>query len=208
MVAAGPERPDGGQAQAQAPGRPAPSADRRRGMSPGVQLTLAVVLCAAGAALALYASSKNWSVEVMRRPAPLPAVRTVRSGADFVPWVPALALVSLAGAGALVATRRAGRTVIGGLLVLLGLGVAVGAAVGLSAATGEVGSTGPGWPVVTLIGGLVVTAVGTLALRRGRRWPTMGSRYERAATRTTVGAEDDPARVWDALDSGDDPTVR
>ncbi|MGA8116137.1 MAG: Trp biosynthesis-associated membrane protein, partial [Actinocatenispora sp.] len=60
-----------------------------------------------------------------------------------------------------------------------------------------------------LLGGLVIAAVGGLTLRSGRRWPTMGSRYERGiAAPARVTAEDDPSTVWDALDSGDDPTAR
>ncbi|MGA8113013.1 MAG: Trp biosynthesis-associated membrane protein, partial [Actinocatenispora sp.] len=106
----------------------------RRGPSRRGQLALAVLACTLGAVIALYASSKSWAVDVTERPAPLPPVRTARSGGDFVPWVPALALISLAGAGALVATRRIGRVLVGAALTLLGLGVAVAAGYGLSAA--------------------------------------------------------------------------
>ncbi|GAA4218931.1 hypothetical protein GCM10022220_54510 [Actinocatenispora rupis] len=173
------------------------------------QLVLAVLLCTAGAALALYASSKSWAVDVTPRPAPLEPVRTARTGADFVPVVPALALISLAGAGALVATRRIGRLLVGILLVLAGLGVAAGAGYGLNAAAGDPGATGPGWAITALVGGLLVAVVGYLAVRRGRSWPTMGSRYERpAGPPRRVDADDDPSKVWDALDAGDDPTNR
>jgi uncharacterized membrane protein (TIGR02234 family) len=188
------------------PDTPAPAAPRR---STRGQLVLAVVLCTAGAALALYAASKSWAVDVTHRPAPLPPVRTARTGADFVPVVPALALISLAGAGALVATRRAGRLLVGVLLVLAGLGVAAGAGYGLSVAARDPGATSPAWAVLALVGGLLVAGVGVLAVRRGRAWPTMGARYERpAGAARPVGADDDPAKVWDALDAGDDPTSR
>jgi hypothetical protein len=37
----------------------------------------------------------------------------------------------------------------------------------------------------------------------------MGSRYERPAGRAArVGADDDAAKIWDAIDDGHDPTVR
>ncbi len=172
------------------------------------QLVVAVLACTVGAGLALYASSKNWAVELTQRPAPLPPVRTARSGGDFVPWVPALALISLAGAGALVATRRKGRLLVGVLLALAGGGVVAGAAYGLAEASGATGSTGPGWPLAALFAGLVIVAVGILTLRRGRGWPTMGARYERTTSTAPVSAQDDSAKVWDALDRGDDPTIR
>ncbi|HEY3505830.1 MAG TPA: Trp biosynthesis-associated membrane protein [Actinocatenispora sp.] len=187
------------------PAVPSPAAPRR---STRGQLVLAVVLCTLGAALALYASSKSWAVDVTHRPAPLPPVRTPRTGADFVPVVPALALISLAGAGALVATRRTGRLLVGVLLVLTGFGVAAGAGYGLSVASRDPGATSPAWAVLALVGGLLVAVVGFLAVRGGRTWPTMGARYERPGAARPVGAEDDPAKVWDALDAGDDPTSR
>ncbi len=176
--------------------------------SPRGQLVLAVLACTAGAGLALYASSKNWAVDLTQRPAPLPPVRTARSGGDFVPWVPALALISLAGAGALVATRRKGRLLVGVLLALAGSGVVAGAVYGLAVAGDATGSTGPGWPLVALSGGLVIVAVGALTLWHGQGWPTMGARYERAGSAAPVSAQDDSAKVWDALDQGDDPTIR
>ena len=83
-------------------------------MSRRRELVLAVVGCTAGAALALYAASRTWTVAVHPRPAPLPPVRQTRTGADLAPWLPALALVGLAGAGALVATRGVARLAVGG----------------------------------------------------------------------------------------------
>jgi tryptophan-associated transmembrane protein len=163
------------------------------------QLALAVLVCTVGAALALYAGSKSWSVTVTHRPAPLPDLRTGRSGDDLVPWVPALALISLAGAGALVATRRLGRRLVGVLLVLAGLGVAAGSGYGL------VDAESVGWPIAALVGGLLIAAAGAVAVRFGQTWPVMGSRYERPAP-AAVRPDDDPAKVWDALDRGDDPT--
>jgi uncharacterized membrane protein (TIGR02234 family) len=57
---------------------------------------------------------------------------------------------------------------------------------------------------------------GGLAVRRGRGWPSMGSRYERPGVPRTP-AEDRPQYIgpsrsdvamWDALDRGEDPTRR
>jgi glutamate racemase len=41
-------------------------------------LTVAVVACVAAAALALFAASRTWQIEIMVRPQPLPAVTTNR----------------------------------------------------------------------------------------------------------------------------------
>jgi hypothetical protein len=239
------------------------------------QLVLAVVGVTAGSVLMLWAMTRQWAVEVVSRPAPLHDVRTVHTGADVVPWVPALALVALAGAGALVATRSAGRVLVSALLVVLGAGSALGAGYGLLDAKHRWADAGPAWPLVALAGGVVVAAVGLYALRRCRSWPTMGTRYEAptrhpaadAASsggassgaaaddgaapggagasgtasdtsasdtsasggagsaaagaggerpvapgaltgRRRVVAEDDPAKLWDALDEGHDPTDR
>jgi hypothetical protein len=158
-------------------------------------LAVAVLLCAAGAGLVLLAASRGWAVEVTPRPAPLPELRTSRSGGDLRPWLPALGWVALAGAGALLATRSALRRVVGGLLVLAGAGAAVAAL--------TVSGVGAGWPLLAAAGGLAVAAAGALTIARGRRWPAMGARYERAAV-TRPGTDG----MWDALDRGEDPTDR
>jgi len=169
------------------------------GRSARGQLALAVLACAAGAGLALYASGKGWSVSVTHQPAPLSDITTDRTGGDLVPWATALEIVSLAGAGALVATRRLGRRLVGGLLVVTGLGTAAGGGYGIGGATDLV------WPILTLVCGLLVAGAGALAVRFGAGWPVMSSRYERPARRQVN--TDDSASVWDALDRGEDPTA-
>lgn len=196
-------------------------------MSPRRQLGLVVLVCAAGAVLALVAAGRPWEVTVTPRPAPLPDLRTVHTGADRWPWLPALAWVGLAGAGALVATRGAARRVVGGLLLLAGAGLG---GAGL-AGTGAGGS----WPVLAGLAGLAVAGAGATALAGGRRWPAMGARYQRAGRGGTAGqagtagragtegrgrAAPDPAGrsgpelrsrpelLWEALDRGEDPTDR
>jgi hypothetical protein len=172
-------------------------------MSPRGRLALVVVACAAAAVLALVAAGRPWEVEVTVRPAPLPELRTGRRGGDLRPWLPALGWVGLAGAGALLATRGVARRVVGGLLVLAGLGLAIG---GGSAVAGA--DPSPVWPVLTGLAGLVVTAAGGAAVAGGRHWPAMGARYERPVREPAGGAPDHPEALWDALDRGEDPTVR
>ena len=152
-------------------------------MTPRRELALAVVACAVASALALFAASRPWLVEVTPRPAPLPPISATRSGASLVPLLPAVALVALAGAGALLATR--GRWV-GAVLVAAGLTMAV-------TATGQVAHGG--WPLLCVVAGAVITLVGGAALRRGRAWPRLGTRYD-------VRQQD----AWSAIDAGNDPT--
>ncbi|MGC5018055.1 Trp biosynthesis-associated membrane protein [Micromonospora sp. DT47] len=182
----------------------APSARGRR------ELTYAVLLCLAGAGLAFWAATRTWSVEVTARGS-LPAARADRTGADLLPWLSALALVGLAGGGAVLATRGRARQLLGGLLALLGAAVAAGGGYGLVAGfTGEVSRQ---WPALCLVGGALAAVGGLLTAVRGGGWPAMGARYERPAGSAAEPATGGPVggrgtrEAWDALDRGEDPTV-
>ncbi|MCW2640823.1 MAG: hypothetical protein JWP76_3129 [Dactylosporangium sp.] len=161
--------------------------------------TLAVVACVAGAGLALLAAGRTWAHVTVVRPAPLPPLHQAKTGIALLPWLSALGLVALAGAGALLATRGLVRAAVGVLLLLSGLGLAAGALTRLVA-----GAT-PGWPLLTALGGLIVAGSGVLTVARGRDWPGMAARYDRQA-RSTSGAPRSEAQIWDALDRGEDPT--
>jgi hypothetical protein len=165
--------------------------------TPRRQLGYAVVACLAGAGLALFAATRTWVVEIDARPTPLPPIRTARTGGELIGWLPALAIVGVAGAGALLATRAAARRAVGVLLLLVGIGIA-GAVV--YAGVEHDGLTAP-WPVLCTLGGLVVAGAGVAAGTRGQRWPAMGARYERSAARPAETS------AWDALDRGEDPTT-
>ncbi|MGW3602553.1 Trp biosynthesis-associated membrane protein [Micromonospora sp. NPDC005161] len=193
-----------------------PTQPQDRAVAGRRQLTYAVLLCLAGAGLALWASTRSWSVELTARPAPLPPVRDARSGAALLPWLPALALVTLAGAGAVLATRGRARRLLGVLLGALGLAVAAGGGYGL--VTGLDGVVSRQWPALCLLGGLLAVAGGGWTALRGGGWPAMGARYERPARTSTQGPppEAGPAgpmagrrttEAWDALDRGEDPTA-
>ncbi len=183
-------------------------------------LAVAVLLCAAGAGLALYAGSRTWLVQTVTRPAPLGPASTPRAGTELVPALAAVLLVVLAGAGALLATRGWSRRLVGGLILVGGL-----AAVGLAASALGRDGIAAGWVGVTVIGGVLAAGAGAFALIRGAAWPRLGARYERpkpaggrpgADDRT--GGSDQVAsgsgetgdaisqEFWDALDRGDDPT--
>jgi uncharacterized membrane protein (TIGR02234 family) len=185
-------------------------------MTPGRRLGSTVLLCAAGAGLAVYGVTRTWSEVVTTRPG-LSSLRDTRTGADLEPWVIGLALVALAGAGALLATRGLARRLLGGLLTVVGLGIAAGAVAGRAGL--DVGAAGAGatlWPVVCVLGGLLVVLGGLSAVRSGHDWPAMGARYERRAAAGSAADADqadvdqrvDTRAAWDALDRGDDPTAR
>ncbi|MEV4482306.1 Trp biosynthesis-associated membrane protein [Micromonospora coxensis] len=173
------------------------------------ELTYAVLLCLAGAGLAFWAATRTWSVEVVSRGS-LPATRQDRTGADLLPWLSALALVALAGGGAVLATRARLRRLLGALLTLLGLAVAAGGGYGLAAGIG--GEVSRQWPALCLLGGVLAALGGGLTALRGDRWPAMGARYERRsgpqpAPDGRPAAERGTREAWDALDRGEDPTV-
>jgi uncharacterized membrane protein (TIGR02234 family) len=185
-------------------------------------LAYTVGCCLAGAGLALFAITRVWSVQVTAR-AGLSDLRTARTGGAELPWLPALALVALAGTGALLATRGAARRAVGVLLVVVGAAMAVGVVVGRAGL--DAGAAGAGaalWPAAGVLGAALVVLGGWWTIRHGHRWPAMGARYERPATAgptaRTHGLADagapghgdqapvDTRVVWDALDRGEDPT--
>lgn len=171
-------------------------------MSPGRQLGLSVLASLAGAGLSLWAITRVWSVQVTERPG-LSALRDTTTGAAEQPWVAGLAVVALAGAGALLATRGVVRRVLGGLLIVVGVAVAAGT---IAARAGLSGGS-IAWPVAGSAGGAIIALGGLVAARSGHRWPVMGARYERATA--PVAAEPaDTRATWDALDRGVDPTDR
>ncbi|MFG3420694.1 Trp biosynthesis-associated membrane protein [Micromonospora sp. NPDC048063] len=208
MTAAQPRGHESGTAAA------AEAEERARAVAGRRELTYAVLLCVAGAGLAFWASTRTWAVELTARPTPLPPVRDARTGAGLLPWLPALALVGLAGGGAVLATRGRSRRLLGALLCGLGAAVAAGGGYGLVA--GFDGEVSRHWPALCLVGGVLAAAGGLLTALRGRRWPAMGARYERPARGGGVpAARGEDGRVtgrrtteaWDALDRGEDPTV-
>jgi uncharacterized membrane protein (TIGR02234 family) len=69
------------------------------------------------------------------------------------------------------------------------------------------------WPSLAVVAGFLGAAVGGFVVVRGRGWPAMGRRYERATATTGVSAhgaartdEDRAQDAWKALDRGEDPT--
>jgi uncharacterized membrane protein (TIGR02234 family) len=188
------------------------------------ELTTAVLLCAAAGALALSSGGQAWADVTATREAPLPPVATVLTGGELAPLVPATGLLLLAAAVALFAVRGWGRTVVGVVVAAAGATAVVSAVrvltgsvqVGPDDLDGQVGLGGAtisvdvpaGWPVLALVAGVLGLLGGLLVVARGRRWPGMGQRYQRAgaAPRRPVTDEDRHQAAWKALDGGTDPT--
>ncbi|RIJ53570.1 hypothetical protein DZG00_00005, partial [Clavibacter lycopersici] len=143
----------------------------------------------------------------------------------------ALALSSLALAGALAIAGRALRVVLGILQVLIGATVALTALAAIAGpvqageaavttVTGVAGSapvadlvvgwTTTPWGVVTLAAGVASALTGLFVAITGPRWPTGRSRYDapdQEPARRIVPRED-PVAAWDSLSGGADPTRR
>jgi uncharacterized membrane protein (TIGR02234 family) len=175
---------------------------------------LSLLACLAGSGLAAYGATRTWSVQLTARPG-LSDLRTAQTGADLEPWLIGLALVGLAGTGALLATHGWLRRALGGLLALVGVGVVIGAVAGrVGLDTGAAGNGGTLWPVACALGGAIVAVGGLVAARQGHQWPRMSARYDRKPAASTepqpTGLNVKPVdnrAAWDSLDRGNDPTA-
>jgi uncharacterized membrane protein (TIGR02234 family) len=170
--------------------------------------------------LAFFAASRTWAVATVRAEG-LPSDPVTVSGTDAQPLVPALALVVVTGALAVLAASARVRWVVGVLLVMVGLGAAVLVATGgspLDAALDDAVRTSPAftgsnapdghriliWPVLAGASFLLAAMLGVVVIRLAGSWPTMGSRYDAPAGPTKDGRTEDD--LWAALDEGRDPT--
>ncbi|MFB9903244.1 Trp biosynthesis-associated membrane protein [Allokutzneria oryzae] len=163
-----------------------------------------VLLLLASAGLLWGSSTLQWFSETDPAAA-LRASQDRPTGADQVPALVPLALLSLAGIAGAVATASWPRRLFGGLLALVG-----GGSVGLwfVGALDSVGTTAGAQtvvgPLLGLAGLTLLGVAGLVLLFGGGRMPAMGARY---ATGSNAKAADPDREVWDALDSGRDPTV-
>jgi len=147
-------------------------------------------------------------------------------GVDF-PLAGALALVALAGWGAVLVTRGRFRRVVAAITALAAAGaVAVvvmggfvqddSAAQDLShrlGATETVPLDPTGWLWAALVGALLSTVAALAALRFARGWPEMGAKYDGPAGAAAEVPSAAPAEeqsnldIWKSLDEGHDPTA-
>jgi uncharacterized membrane protein (TIGR02234 family) len=118
------------------------------------ELTLALLLGAAGAGIVFLASRQGWAQVRTIPPKPLPASQVTVTGSALVPYSGALALAGLATLAAVLASRGLARRLSGLLLALIGVGLAASAftvtsAGAISAASSNVGPATAGAASVT-----------------------------------------------------------
>lgn len=185
----------------------------------------ALLLDLLGAAAALLVSTRAWQTVTTPQPAPRHDDVLDLSGRTVDAAPTALALVALAGVVAVLATRGIVRRIVGGILAIAGAGllwraIASSSAVSTRRArtlvsehhrTVDVSGVVPhiathgAWPVLTVVGGVLVAASGALIAWRGHRWRAMSARYETPPT-TGTNETKAAATLWTALDRGEDPT--
>ncbi|GAA2004559.1 TIGR02234 family membrane protein [Catenulispora subtropica] len=211
-------------AEPSAPATPnAAAAPRTPGSAARRELTTTVLLALLGGVAAWAAAGRVWADGTADQ-APSSFAVTA-TGNDLSAAVTALGLTALAGALALLATRRLARRLVGLLLVAVGVGVVVNAVTARGAghaahvlgekaaskgfASGAVPAHTTSWWLLAVAGGVLVALAGVAAVARGGAWPGMSSRYENAAPAAARPGEASTAKdLWDALDRGEDPTDR
>jgi uncharacterized membrane protein (TIGR02234 family) len=106
---------------------PGPARRLRAPASPRRELTLTIVLGAAGAGLVFLATRQVWAQVRTVPPRPLPASLVSVTGAALVPYASALVLAGLATLAAVLASRGLLRQLTGVLLMVIGAGLAASA---------------------------------------------------------------------------------
>jgi hypothetical protein len=155
-----------------------------------------VLLAGIGAAgLAALAASRDWTATTETGHAGITAT-TAQSGADLASWALPCALAGGAAFLAMLATGNRARRVLGVLAALAGLATALAGALHLDAGA---------WPIALAAAGLVLAAAGAATTARAGGWPATGDRYGPAPAGEDAIAED-PVSLWNALDSGEDPS--
>jgi uncharacterized membrane protein (TIGR02234 family) len=180
-----------------------------------------VLATLAAGGLAFFAASRTWArVEVATDGLPSDVVEV--TGTDAQPLVPALALVVVTAALAVLAASARLRRVVGVLTVLVSVGAIVVLATGGSAVvdaaraavelspayTGstEVDPATSPWRFVAMAAFAFAALLGAVTVRFAGRWPTMGARFEAPGSVAPTAAPETSTDIWKALDEGRDPT--
>lgn len=168
-------------------------------------LAVAVLSAVAAAGVGLFAVTRTWGTETHARPYPLPDETVTTVGTTIAPWALPAAIVAMAAALALVATGGAARRMVVLVLAASGVVLAASGAFGVARLAGV-------WPVVVATMGVCLVVVSAWSWSRYRDWPRMSARYDRREPEPAIVAPVDSdgaldsARLWDAIDRGDDPT--
>jgi uncharacterized membrane protein (TIGR02234 family) len=182
----------------------------------GYLIVLVAGLASTGAVV--VGSSRPW-VRATATIANMPEVVAEVNGTDVVPASAALGLAGLAAFGAVVATRGWARVLVGaviavGMTVLLLVTLwppstteAVEDALAARGwAGGDYATTVVAWRWLVAVAAAVAAGCGVAVLRYGRRWATMGERYDAPVAPSTPATPTHEADVWRAIDRGADPT--
>ena len=177
-------------------------------------LVIAVLGCALAGALVLLCAGRVWGAATVIATAGRPEHLTA-TGHAAEPSLPALGLALLVLTGAVVASRRALRRLVGLIVVVIG-GAVIGLvttsrddvvqvltrhAFGIKHAVVHVPLSG--WAVLAAIGGAAAVVAGGATVLFGTSWPALGARYETPVAKPSTDAA---TETWDALDRGEDPT--
>ncbi|MEU5870237.1 Trp biosynthesis-associated membrane protein [Glycomyces sp. NPDC047369] len=182
-----PESLEAGSPEADSPGTETPEAPDRA--AERIRVILAGLVAAALGALA---ASRGWTSTAETGHAGITAT-TSQSGTDLASWALPCALAGGAAFLAMLATGNRARRVLGAVAALAGLAAALGGILHL---------TSGAWPITLAAAALVLAAAGAWTTARAGAWPA-ADRYE---TSRDQAIAEDPVSLWNALDSGRDPS--
>jgi uncharacterized membrane protein (TIGR02234 family) len=208
---------------------PESSQDTDEGRRTGYSYRLALLGLVASGLIVIAAFALPWATASVPLVSGLAGSLTeiTFAGRELFALAAAMGWVGLAAVAGIFATRGWVRVIIGVVVVGAGL-VTIGSSIGfgfdpepalVGALSGRIGGTPEQWSstpwwLFGLIGGFGLAAVGVLTLVRGRTWPGLSRRYERAAktksnnpASTNLGGPLSALTAWDALDRGEDPTT-
>lgn len=158
----------------------------------GREYAVVLLALALAGAVAWWLFGLTWTTIVIPADGVLPAKEVEYTGRLLYPYAGFIGVVALAAVAGILATKKYGRIIIGGLLAVF----AGSACVQILTDSGGAGIALAATATLALI-----AIIGVLVIIRGSRWPMMGTKYDRAKTKKT----DESA--WDVLDRGDDPTL-
>ena len=182
-----------------------------------------VLLALAGAGVLLASGSRAWVTGTVDD-AVLGASRITGTGTQVASGVVALALVAAAAAVASTTAGPAVRRVTLAVLLLAAAGEAflvTRVLVDPAGVLGSVAATSTGrtgtietragvtsWPWVALAAALLLVVAALGGWAGSRRWRGLGARYDSPGAEAAGARGQRVASDWDALDAGEDPTVR
>lgn len=175
---------------------PESSQDTDEGRRTGYSYRLALLGLVASGLIVIAAFALPWATASVPLVSGLAGSLTeiTFAGRELFALAAAMGWVGLAAVAGIFATRGWVRVIIGVVVVGAGL-VTIGSSIGfgfdpepalVGALSGRIGGTPEQWSstpwwLFGLIGGFGLAAVGVLTLVRGRTWPGLSRRYERAA---------------------------